>query len=73
MGTATAHVRGRVYHGETLSPVGGVLVALSGVPVPQAEDIWDNGVHARGPDDIHWGEGACTWAFPDDVAPLRIR
>ncbi len=44
-------------------------MALSGVPVPQAEDIWDNGVHARGPDDIHWGEGACTWAFPDNVAP----
>ena len=69
MGKPTAVVTGKVINQQTAQPLEGVLVSLSGVPIPNAEQIWNNGAQGTpcSSATVSWGVGASTWAFPDNT------
>ncbi len=64
LGTPTAQVDGKVINVETSEPMENVLVSLTGVPIPSADKIWNDGDHWTDCED--WGVGASTWAFPNN-------
>jgi hypothetical protein len=66
LGTPTAQVGGKVIDVETGQPLANVLVSLTGVPIPSADKIWNDGNHWSSCGE--WGKGASTWAFPNNTA-----